>query len=130
MSDGAPAADDPVGEHRRLLFRVAYGILGSVTNAEEVVQETWLRWAGVDRSGVLNPPAYLVRITTTLALNRLRDLRRHREGYVGPWCRSRWSSPTPVNWSANSSRASTRSRWPAHHAGDPRPRRTRRLRAA
>ncbi|WP_454858916.1 RNA polymerase sigma factor SigJ [Promicromonospora soli] len=72
-------------ENRRLLFTVAYEMLGAAADAEDVVQETWLRWSAADRSDVAEPRAYLVRITTRLALNRLRALRRSRETYVGPW---------------------------------------------
>jgi len=72
-------------ENRRLLFTVAYEMLGAAADAEDVVQETWLRWSAADRSDVVEPRAYLVRITTRLALNRLRALRRSRETYVGPW---------------------------------------------
>ncbi|WP_300007456.1 RNA polymerase sigma-70 factor [Pseudonocardia sp.] len=80
-----PAVPDPYGEHRNLLFTVAYEMLGSAADAEDVLQETWLRWTGVDQDGVREPRAYLVRITTRLALNRLRTLARRRETYVGPW---------------------------------------------
>jgi RNA polymerase sigma-70 factor (ECF subfamily) len=85
--------DDPVGDpfpdpflgHRGLLFTVAYEMLGSGADADDVVQETWLRWAEVDRAGVRDPRAYLVRIVTRQALNRLRTLSRRREDYVGEW---------------------------------------------
>jgi RNA polymerase sigma-70 factor (TIGR02957 family) len=77
--------DDPFVTHRSLLFTVAYEILGSGADAEDVVQETWLRWADVDRAGVADPRAYLVRIVTRQALNRLRTLARRREDYVGEW---------------------------------------------
>ncbi|KHL11106.1 RNA polymerase sigma-70 factor (ECF subfamily) [Mumia flava] len=78
-------SDDPFVTHRSLLFTVAYEMLGSVADAEDVVQESWLRWDGVDRSGVRDPRAYLVRIVTRQALNRLRALSRRRETYVGEW---------------------------------------------
>jgi len=77
--------DDPFSVHRGLLFTVAYEMLGSAADADDVVQETWLRWAEVDRSTVLDPRAYLVRIVTRQALNRLRTLSRRREDYVGEW---------------------------------------------
>jgi RNA polymerase sigma-70 factor (TIGR02957 family) len=77
--------DDPFVTHRGLLFTVAYEMLGSATDAEDVVQETWLRWAGVDRTEVRDPRAYLVRIITRQALNRLRTVSRRREDYVGEW---------------------------------------------
>ncbi len=76
---------DPFLTHRSLLFTVAYELLGSAVDAEDVVQETWLRWADVDRSAVQDPRAYLVRIVTRQALNRLRTLARRREDYVGEW---------------------------------------------
>jgi RNA polymerase sigma-70 factor (ECF subfamily) len=71
--------------HRNLLFTVAYEMLGSAADAEDVLQETWLRWADVDLDTVRDRRAYLVRITTRQALGRLRTLRRRRESYVGPW---------------------------------------------
>ena len=77
--------DDPFVTHRSLLFTVAYELLGSAADAEDVVQETWLRWAGVDHAEVRHPRAYLVRIVTRQALNRLRTLARRREEYVGEW---------------------------------------------
>ncbi|WP_046504179.1 RNA polymerase sigma-70 factor [Streptomyces odonnellii] len=80
---------DPATEvfvaHRSLLFTVAYEMLGSAADAEDVVQETWLRWAGVDLGTVRDRRAYLVRITTRQALSRLRTLSRRRESYIGPW---------------------------------------------
>ncbi|GAA3221312.1 RNA polymerase sigma-70 factor [Dactylosporangium siamense] len=80
---------DPATEafvaHRNLLFTVAYEMLGSAVDAEDVLQETWLKWAGVDLDVVLDQRAYLVRITTRQALMRLRTLRRRKESYVGPW---------------------------------------------
>nr|WP_257232234.1 RNA polymerase sigma-70 factor [Streptomyces sp. Rer75] len=71
--------------HRNLLFTVAYEMLGSAADAEDVLQETWLRWAGVDLGAVRDQRAYLVRITTRQALSRLRTLGRRKESYVGPW---------------------------------------------
>ncbi|MFE1554555.1 RNA polymerase sigma-70 factor [Streptomyces sp. NPDC058734] len=84
--DGRP---DPATEafvsHRKLLFTVAYEMLGSAADAEDVLQETWLRWAGVDHETVREPRAYLVRIATRQSLGRLRALSRRKETYVGPW---------------------------------------------
>jgi RNA polymerase sigma-70 factor (ECF subfamily) len=77
--------DDPFVAHRSLLFTVAYEMLGSAADADDVLQETWLRWAGVDRSQVRDPRAYLIRIVTRQALNRLRTVSRRREEYVGEW---------------------------------------------
>lgn len=80
---------DPATEaflaHRNLLFTVAYEMLGSAADAEDVLQETWLRWANVDLGTVRDQRAYLVRITTRQALVRLRTLGRRKESYVGPW---------------------------------------------
>ncbi len=75
--------DDPFVSHRGLLFTVAYEMLGSAADAEDVVQGTWLRWADVDQSEVRDPRAFLVRITTRLALNRLRTLRATTRGLCG-----------------------------------------------
>ncbi|MGW3498409.1 RNA polymerase sigma-70 factor [Streptomyces sp. NPDC001020] len=72
-------------DQRSLLMGVAYRMLGRVADAEDVVQEAWLRWSGTDRDDVREPRAYLVRITTRLALDRLRQLRARNEAYVGPW---------------------------------------------
>ncbi len=71
--------------HRNLLFTVAYELLGSAADAEDVLQETWLRWVDVDLDTVRDQRAYLVRITTRQALNRLRTLSRRKETYVGQW---------------------------------------------
>lgn len=76
---------DPFLAHRSLLFTVAYELLGSAADAEDVVQETWLRWSAADRDEVREPRAYLVRIATRQALNRIRTLARRREEYVGEW---------------------------------------------
>jgi RNA polymerase sigma-70 factor (ECF subfamily) len=77
--------EDPFTAHRSLLFTVAYEMLGSAADAEDVLQESWLRWAAADRSQVRDPRAYLVRTVTRQALNRLRTLARTREDYVGEW---------------------------------------------
>ncbi|KAB2344383.1 RNA polymerase sigma-70 factor [Actinomadura rudentiformis] len=80
---------DPATEafvaHRNLLFTVAYEMLGSAADAEDVLQETWLRWIKVDAAQVRDERAYLVRITTRQSLNRLRTMKRRKEAYVGPW---------------------------------------------
>jgi RNA polymerase sigma-70 factor (ECF subfamily) len=77
--------EDPFVTHRSLLFTVAYELLGTAADAEDVVQETWLRWDPVDKTTIEDPRAYLVRIVTRQALNRLRTVRRRREDYVGEW---------------------------------------------
>lgn len=79
-----PAVDAFV-THRNLLFTVAYELLGSAADAEDVLQETWLRWADADHAEVRDERAYLVRITTRQSLNRLRTIGRRRESYVGSW---------------------------------------------
>ncbi|MET9439884.1 RNA polymerase sigma-70 factor [Streptomyces sp. NPDC006610] len=81
--------------HRRLLFSVAYRILGSAADAEDAVQDAWIKWSSADRSQVADPKAYLTRIVTNLALERLRSTRHQRETYVGPWL------PEPILTSAD-----------------------------
>ncbi|MFI1676326.1 RNA polymerase sigma-70 factor [Streptomyces sp. NPDC020607] len=86
MSD---EATDPATEaflaHRNLLFTVAYEVLGSAADAEDVLQETWLQWVKADQGQVRDQRAFLVRVTTRQALNRLRTIKRQREVYVGSW---------------------------------------------
>jgi RNA polymerase sigma-70 factor (ECF subfamily) len=78
-------SEEAFARHRSLLFTVAYEMLGSASDAEDVVQETWLRWADVDHAVVRDPRAYLVRVVTRQALNRLRTVARRREDYIGEW---------------------------------------------
>lgn len=93
MSTEHPATEDRAAEelaeefagHRQVLVGAAYRVVGSMTDAEDVVQETWLRWAAADRDEVRDVRAYLIRITSRLALNRLRQQKSRREQYVGPW---------------------------------------------
>jgi len=89
MSENSEPAQDTATEafvaHRNLLFTVAYEMLGSAADAEDVLQETWMRWSGVDLGTVRDQRAYLVRITTRQALSRLRTLARRKESYVGSW---------------------------------------------
>ncbi|WP_127505382.1 RNA polymerase sigma-70 factor [Actinoplanes solisilvae] len=82
MSD--PATDAFVA-HRNLLFTVAYEILGSAADAEDVLQESWLRWIKVDLDQVRDQRAYLIRIATRQSLNRIRTMQRRKEAYVGSW---------------------------------------------
>jgi RNA polymerase sigma-70 factor (ECF subfamily) len=82
-------------EHRSLLVGVAYRVLGTMSDAEDVVQDAWLRWSGVDHSEVDEPRAYLVTITTRLAIDRLRRRQASREQYVGEWL------PEPINTAAD-----------------------------
>jgi RNA polymerase sigma-70 factor (ECF subfamily) len=84
-ASGTDTATAEFVAHRNLLFTVAYEMLGSAADAEDVLQETWLRWVKVDQAEVREPRAYLVRIATRLALNRLRSAQHRRESYVGPW---------------------------------------------
>jgi RNA polymerase sigma-70 factor, ECF subfamily len=84
----SPPRRDPAGtfeEHRPLLTGVAYRILGSFADAEDVVQETWLRWSTVDHGEVRDPRAFLATTASRLALNALRSQRQRRESYTGPW---------------------------------------------
>lgn len=78
-------SEEPFITHRSLLFTVAYEILGVTVDAEDVVQETWLRWSGVDKGQVRDARAYLVRTVTRQAIDRLRALSLRRETYVGQW---------------------------------------------
>ncbi|TDD58076.1 RNA polymerase sigma-70 factor [Kribbella antibiotica] len=83
MADEALARE--FDEHRAVLLGAAYRVVGSASDAEDIVQEAWLRWAGVAHEEVRDVRAYLIRITTRLALNRLRQQKARREQYVGPW---------------------------------------------
>ncbi|MFF5637998.1 RNA polymerase sigma factor SigJ [Streptomyces sp. NPDC012825] len=85
---GGVPADTPTElfeRHRPMLLGVAYRMLGRAADAEDVVQEAWLRWTAEDRTAVREPRAFLVRITTRLAIDRLRLAHTRRETYVGPW---------------------------------------------
>ncbi|HCT79779.1 MAG TPA: RNA polymerase subunit sigma-24 [Micromonosporaceae bacterium] len=84
-------ATDVFREHRRLLIGVAYRVLGSVTDAEDVVQESWLRWSKVDPREVNEPKAFLITTVTRLAIDRLRQVKAQREAYPGTWL------PEPVS---------------------------------
>ena len=78
---------------RGRLFGIAYRMLGSASEAEDIVQEAWLRWQGTDRTVVQDSPAFLATTTTRLAINALRSARAQRETYIGPWL------PEPVDTS-------------------------------
>ncbi len=80
--EDAAASFDPL---RPKLMRVAYRMLGSVADAEDILQEAFIRWMGVDRGGVREPEAFLRRTVTRLCLDKLKSARRQRETYVGPW---------------------------------------------
>ncbi|MFI6033691.1 RNA polymerase sigma-70 factor [Streptomyces sp. NPDC051315] len=81
----ADTVTDVFEEHRPLLLGVAYRMLGRVADAEDVVQDAWLRWSAADRTDVREPRAYLVRVTTRLALDRLGRVKARNEAYIGPW---------------------------------------------
>ena len=90
--DGTPCSvlafmnTDPIFEtHRQRLFSLAYRLLGSPADAEDVVQEAWLRWHGADRDGIRDPEAWLVTAATRLGLDRLRAAKSARTDYIGPW---------------------------------------------
>ncbi|MFJ7778466.1 RNA polymerase sigma-70 factor [Streptomyces yangpuensis] len=79
----APVAD--FEHHRPRMFGIAYRMLGSAAEAEDIVQDAYLRWDGADRSGIENPGAWLAKVVTNLCLNSLTSARARREQYVGPW---------------------------------------------
>lgn len=81
MTDAADAFEP----HRRFLAGVAYRMLGSIAESEDVVQDAYLRWQSIERSGIEEPRAYLARIVTRLCLDRLKSARARREEYVGTW---------------------------------------------
>src|SRR6201986_5543892 len=83
MSSGRPHEGDPIAPYRRRLLGLAYRMLGSRSDAEDVVQDAWLRFADAD--DVRNPEAFLVTIVTRLCLDRLKSTQARREVYVGPW---------------------------------------------
>lgn len=85
MRDGQADAAASFEPHRQRLIRVAYRMLGSVADAEDVVQDSFLRWLDTDRAAIDTPEAYLVRVVTRLCLDVLKSARRRRETYVGPW---------------------------------------------
>ncbi len=80
---------------RPRLFGIAYRMLGTRHEAEEIVQEAWLRWQGTDRAAVREPAAFLATATTRLAINEAQSARARRETYIGPWL------PEPVDTGAD-----------------------------
>jgi RNA polymerase sigma-70 factor (ECF subfamily) len=94
---GIEAAVGAFNESRPRLFGIAYRMLGSVAEAEDIVQEAWVRWQGTDRAAVRNPAGFLTTVTTRLAINTAESARVRREQYVGPWL------PEPVDTSADPS---------------------------
>src|SRR3954464_2068318 len=91
------SAVDTFNEARPRLFGIAYRMLGSVAEADDIVQEAWVRWQGTDRTAVRNPAGFLTTVTTRLAINTAESARVRREQYVGPWL------PEPVDTSADPS---------------------------
>ncbi|MFJ2370853.1 RNA polymerase sigma-70 factor [Microbacterium sp. NPDC087665] len=89
--DDLAAALTQFDAQRRRLFGIAYRMLGSVADAEDIVQETWIRWQGTDRTDVREPAAFLTTIATRLSINVLQSAHARRETYIGPWL------PEPVN---------------------------------
>lgn len=89
------AAIDVFENVRPRLFGIAYRMMGTVSEAEDLVQEAWLRWQGADRNAVREPGAFLATTVTRLALTELDSARARRERYVGPWL------PEPVDTSAD-----------------------------
>ena len=87
MAEAGPAADHlaAFGDHRPLMFSIAYRMLGSAIDAEDVVQDAYLRWAQVDAAKVRSPKDYLSAMVTRLSIDQLRSARVRREVYVGPW---------------------------------------------
>jgi RNA polymerase sigma-70 factor, ECF subfamily len=79
------AATVAFGGARRRLFGIAYRILGSAAEAEDVVQDVWIRWQGADRREIVDPTAFLVTTATRVAINVAQSARKRRETYIGPW---------------------------------------------
>ena len=98
MGGDPPAKDDGLSafeKARPRLFGIAYRMLGSAAEAEDVVQDCWTRWQSTDRGGVRDPPAFLATTATRLAINVIQSARKRRETYIGPWL------PEPVDTSAD-----------------------------
>src|SRR5215475_10183833 len=77
--------DDVFHTYRPLLFSIAYRMLGSASDAEDVLQDAWLRYQRADRSAIRSPAAFVTTIVTRLCLDRLKSARATREEYIGPW---------------------------------------------
>lgn len=90
------ATPDPFLTQRSRLLALAYRMLGATGEAEEVVQEAWIRWQAADRSGIADPPAWLVTVATRLCLDRLRRGEPARRGYPGPWLPEPWLAEVPA----------------------------------
>ena len=83
--EGDERADEVFDSHRSLLFSIAYRMLGSVADAEDMIQETFLRWQKTPPAGIRSPKAFLVTIVSRLCINQLQSARAKREEYQGPW---------------------------------------------
>lgn len=94
-ADGLEEAAAVFTKVRPRLFGIAYRMLGSATDAEDLVQEVWLKWQAYDRGTVVDPAAFLATTTTRLAINALKSARVRRETYIGPWL------PEPIDTSAD-----------------------------
>lgn len=90
-AEGLEVAAEVFAAQRRRLFGIAYRMVGTVADAEDIVQETWIRWQGADRASVKEPAAFLATVATRLSINVLQSARVKRETYIGPWL------PEPVN---------------------------------
>jgi len=88
---------------RPRLFGIAYRMLGSAAEAEDLVQEVWLRWQGADRSAIVDPPAFLATAAVRLSINALKSARARRETYIGPWL------PEPIDITSDPSLGAERS---------------------
>ena len=89
------AALDEFQEQRQRLFGIAYRMLGTVSDAEDIVQETWIRWQNADRTEIREPGAFLATVATRLSINATQSAHARRETYIGPWL------PEPVNTDAD-----------------------------
>jgi len=94
-SDDLTRAVAVFDEHRRRIFGIGYRMLGTVADAEDIVQETWIRWQNTDRAGIHDPAAFLATIATRLSINATQSAHARRETYIGPWL------PEPVNTDAD-----------------------------
>jgi RNA polymerase sigma-70 factor (ECF subfamily) len=91
MTDPHTPPTEAFARERRRLFGIAYRMLGSVADAEDILQEVWIRWQNADRAAVREPAAFLTTVTTRLCINEMQSARARRETYIGPWL------PEPVN---------------------------------
>lgn len=89
------AATELFERERPRLTGLAYRLLGSLADAEDVVQDAWLRWAAADRAGIVNPAAWLTTVVSRRGLDRLRQRKRERLDYVGPWLPDPVVTPVP-----------------------------------